>query len=128
MPTFNCDNLVSDALATAVDSSTPVMSRNVNLNGVQAVSIQAQCTGGAAGTLYVDGCNQRVPSANNQLPASTPVNWLNFTTQVLTANQQAILSYSLVDQVCTMHNVRVRFVPTAAGSITASINARRMTD
>lgn len=128
MSTFHCDNLIPEAISSNVDASTTYTSSGIPLSGTMALSFQVVCTNGAAGTLYIDGSNQPIPSRSNQLASNATQFWTNCSSQVLTANQQAILNYTLTDQITSMHNVRVRFVASAAGTVLVSINARRMTD
>jgi len=124
MSNFHCDTFSPNAINTAVDGSTTVVSDPISLNGTVAVNVQVVCKNGAAGTLYIDGTNQVVPSGENQASqALTPV-WVNATSQALTANQTLVQFFSLTDQITSMSQMRCRFAPTSAGNVQVSVNAR----
>lgn len=111
-----CDNLFAAYFSQTVTSSQTLVGADIELIGAMGLSVQTICTNGAAGTLYVDGSNQ----------LGTTATWQNITSQTLTANQTAILNYSLIDSIMSMYKARLRFVSTATGNLVVSANARRV--
>ena len=62
---FHCDQHIPQYFNNvAVTNGTTITGPNQQLAGMQAMSIQIVPTNGAAGTLYIDGTNNRSMDAN----------------------------------------------------------------
>ncbi len=117
MPTFRCDNQVPSHIQTAVTASQTVIGDDVELFGCVGVSVMTVCSNGAAGAIYVDGTNQ----------LSTTASWVQCATATVAANGTAVMTFSLADEITSMHKLRCRFVSSAAGNVQVSVNGRRVT-
>jgi len=117
MSIVHCDQHVPSHINSAVTSSQTLTGDEIQLYACTGVTIQTACTNGAAGTVYVDITNQQGTS-----PA-----WVQTTSATVAANGTALLNFSQVDQLTSMHKMRCRFTSTAAGNVQVSVNGRRLT-
>lgn len=111
----NQDKYINNASVAASGTTT---GEKFLMTGCLGLSVQCIATGGAAGTLFVEGTNQQGNAAT--------VTWGAAQSVSVAANGSAYMNFSLADQLTGMHAVRCRFVSSAAGNVTVSINARRM--
>lgn len=118
MATPRCDHSAPKYFdAVAVNNGDTITGGVLQLNGCLALNFQLITTNGCAGTFYLDGTNQDAGTLSYVTP----------TTQTINANQQLVLSYSLEDNITSMHKFRCRFVASAPGNFTVALNMRHTT-
>lgn len=100
----------------ALTNGVPWTGDLLPLFGTQAISVQCAASNGAAGTVYIDGTNQDGVNGIFLAAANTTV----------AANGTSYQTFTLTDPITSMRACRLRFVPTASGNVTISINLRRI--
>jgi hypothetical protein len=118
MATPRCDHSLPAYLQqTGLANGATLTGPPTLLNGCLALNLHVISANGCTGTLYLDGTNQDAGQ----------INWVTPTTQACAANQQLVLSYSLEDNITSMHRFRIRFVASAPGDIIIAVNLRHTT-
>lgn len=112
---YRSDNWTPEYLKNvSVDGTSSYGGAPVALDGASAIVVQAICSGGASGTVYIDGTLQEGPNAN----------WVPMSNQGILANGSTYIAFTSVDALTNMHQMRVRFVSSAAGTLNVAVNQR----
>jgi hypothetical protein len=112
---YRSDNWTPEYLKqVSVDGSSSYGGAPVSLDGASAVVVQAMCSGGASGTVYIEGTLQEGPNAT----------WVPMSSQSVVANGSTYIAFTAVDALTNMHQMRARFVSSAAGKVTVAVNMR----
>lgn len=98
------------------NTSANFVGEKMPLFGAVAITVQAAAAGGSSGSLIVEGTNQPGATATYSQVSSTS----------LAANGSTLLSFSLSDTLTGMHAMRVRYVSAGTGTVTISLNIRRL--
>lgn len=125
MSTGRLDTYIPDYMSNvAVINGTSVNGAFIPLWGATGFTIQAVCTNGAAGTLYLNATNTwGIPALtqSNGLPYSEYLSQQN-----VGANGHAGMKVSITDNVISFQGFWIAFAPSASGNIYIAVNVRRL--